>query len=178
VSDIQYDRIFAVQNATRWIEAAQCELDRLRDDQDLLTRLERPAIYGRNEARPYHVLAADRHFLFVSLAHVDRALTLLGQIGAHHDGFDVRTKRQIQLVRNIYEHWDDDASSPRAWSTRAFEVEFPEDEPSHHMWSGEGAIDEIAGVRLGPLRSLLADLDVWIDKVSNSGFTVTGEAPT
>lgn len=125
--------------------------------------------------QPFLSLAADRHFLLVALGNLSHGLQLLAGLGAEPPAFDSVEAERIRLLRNIFEHWDDAVRrAPSQPSQERFATAFPGQDPDHHQWSADGAMDQIGGLRLADLPALLVVIREWLLSLEAGRFVWNG----
>lgn len=165
--------------AAYWTFAALEQIERLRWQHEYFGAHigERPQVYDDNSRDPFMRLAADRHFLLVSLANVHRALTMLESEGAVQTSLMAAERKRIRLLRNIVEHWyDDPAETKSTWSLTQFGAAFPGDDPHQHTWSTDGS-SSIGGLSIEDVAASIDAVREWVLEVEASSFVWTGELP-
>jgi hypothetical protein len=76
------------------------------------------------QGRRFSRTSYDEHLVLVAGRHLVVAVEIVGSICPQFH-FDPKMARQLTLMRNIHEHWDDPLSGRRLKSLEKFEQEFP-----------------------------------------------------
>ncbi len=143
----------AHQRSMRWAHALVRQVERLHADRAAVLEsqesVQAAAFYGHEDAWPFHMMEADKHFAMVAARQLLRALRAF-------DGNDrlpaTLSADDVRLVRDALEHWDEPSGRSNT-NLRARGAD-----PSSHRWtkSGPGLLADVVPD---------ADLKKWADAV-------------
>jgi hypothetical protein len=130
----------AQHRALRWSHALSRQVDRLHADRaealESQEKVRAAAFYGHDDAWPFHMMEADKHFALVAARQLLRALRAFDGNDRLPDSLP---EGDVRLVRDALEHWDEpDGFASSKMRTRGAD-------PGAHSWrrSGPGVLGDL-----------------------------------
>jgi hypothetical protein len=138
----------ALTDVAHWIWSCKLQIRRFLRSVDSIGRSSWRSDLERR--RSFSKMSYDEHMIFVAAANLERALA---QASALLDGLELseQLRERLTLLRNIYEHWNEQRDSfrqstrPKARSGRRLQERLPRAAPWSFEWHPNGDI-VLAGV--------------------------------
>ena len=180
----QRQRYEALATGSEWADAAILQTDRVLAAVEAVMEQDRRKPWRTDPTwedsyhQPWHQLAADRHFLFIAVNQLARAMRLLAppaQLGIVLPRRLAELAPRVKLLRDCFEHWDE---REREWvprpthhtgrAYREFSSIAPDVDPRDFIWSTGRENDMTMGdiVTLSEIRAAAEEARAFIDHVS------------
>jgi hypothetical protein len=149
-----------------WIWSWNVQVSRLKES----TSVDGQGTTPTERRRAYSRTSLDEHLLVVVGGHVVTSLRRFGEV--HLDLLDPDHLQALQLLRNLYEHWDEQRDTfrkpdvPRVKSGKTFSEKFPEGRPYSITYASN---DWILGgvVPISVISLALAEIEQAVIKLEN-----------